>query len=130
MRPRLTDRSRGLTPRSDDPPGAAALVLLVSADALLYASLADYLVSCGYRVCDRAEGDTGVRAVVVDADAWPAPWTRGQLRRKFPRTPCILLSGSPLAGPDTVSRLRYGFFLPKPARPAELAGMIDHAIHG
>ena len=106
------------------------MVLLISADALLYASLAEYLASLGYRVCDRAEGDTLVRAVVVDADAWPAPWTRGHLRRRFPRTPCILLSGSPLAGPDTVSRLRHGFFLPKPMRPVELACMIDHALDG
>jgi hypothetical protein len=106
------------------------MLLLVSADALLYASLAEYLVSRGYRVCDGTEGGTVVRAVVVDADAWPAPWTRGRLRRRFPRTPCILLSGSPLAGPDTVSRLRYGFFLPKPTRPAELARMIVHAVDG
>jgi hypothetical protein len=106
------------------------MLLLISADALLYASLAEYLVSLGYRVCDRAEGDAGVRAVVVDADAWPFLWTRGRLRRRFPRTPCILLSGSPLAGPDTVSRLRHGFFLPKPMRPAELAWMIEHAANG
>jgi hypothetical protein len=106
------------------------MLLLISADALLYASLAEYLVGRGYRICDRAEGDAVVSAVVVDADAWPAPWTRGRLRRRFPRTPCILLSGSPLAGPDTVSRLRHGFFLPKPMRPAELAWLIDHAVNG
>jgi hypothetical protein len=106
------------------------MVLLLTADALLYASLADYLVGRGHRVCDRAEADTAVSAVIVDADAWPASWTRARLRRRFPTTPCILLSGSPLAGPDTVSRLPRGFFLSKPVRPAELARMIEHVVHG
>jgi hypothetical protein len=92
------------------------MLLLISADALLYASLAEYLVGRGYRICDRAEGDAVISAVVVDADAWPAPWTRSRLRRRFPRTPCILL--------------RHGFFLPKPMRPAELAWLIDHAVNG
>jgi hypothetical protein len=124
MRACLVDTSQALTPPPRD------LLLLISADVLLHASLAEYLVSRGHRVGDRAEGGTAVSAVVVDADAWPEPWTRGRLRRRFPRTPCILLSGSPLAGPDMVSRLRHGFFLPKPVRPAELACMIDHAVNG
>jgi hypothetical protein len=130
MRAHLTDTSRGLESLQRDPSCPPAVLLLISADALLYASLAEYLVSRGYRVCDHAEGDIIVSAAVVDADAWPAQWTRGRLRRRFPHTPCILLSGSPLAGPDTVSRLRHGFFLPKPVRPAELASMIDHAVNG
>jgi hypothetical protein len=130
MRARLTDMSSSQPALQSDPSRPPAVLLVISADALLYACLAEYLVSRGHRVCDRAEGDTVVSAVVVDADAWPAPWTRGRLRRRFPRTPCILLSGSPLAGPDTVSRLRHGFFLPKPMHPAELAWMIDHAVNG
>jgi hypothetical protein len=103
------------------------VLLLLSADPLLYASLAEYLAGWGHRVCDPADTDATLSAVVVDADAWPSSWSPRRLRSRFPRTPCILLSGSPLVGPDVVARLRRGFFLAKPVRPWELTRLIEQS---
>jgi hypothetical protein len=104
------------------------VLLLLSADPLLFASLAEYLAVRGHRVCGPAEADVPVSAVILDADAWPPSWSHRRLRSRFTRTPCILLSGSPLTGPDMASRLRRGFFLPKPVRPWELARLIEQCV--
>ena len=118
------------TPRTPVPRATGAGLLLLSSDALLQASLAEYLAGRGHRVCDSAQAGVTYGAVIVDADAWPPPWTSRSLRSRFPRTPCIVLSGSPLAGPDTVARLRRGFFLAKPVRPWELARLIAQTADG
>jgi hypothetical protein len=112
------------------PQPSCPVLLLLCADPLLHASLAEYLAGCGHRDGDPVEAGAPVSAVVVDADAWPPSCTQRHLRSRFPRTPCILMSGSPLVGPDTVVRLRRGFFLPKPVRPWELARLIEQAVDG
>lgn len=104
------------------------MLLLLSADPLLSASLAEYLAGWGHRICAPAEAAGVPGAVVIDADAWPPSWSHRRLRTSFPRTPCILLSGSPLVGPEVAAQLRRGFFLPKPVRPWELARLIEQAI--
>ncbi|MDQ6855900.1 MAG: hypothetical protein M3Z57_02350 [Candidatus Dormibacteraeota bacterium] len=100
-------------------------VLVLCADDHLRTSLADLLVAGGRVVWVGAPPDGGRPGVVVAAcDAWPAGWSLAKLRSVFVRVPCVMLSGSPLAGDFAVARLARGYFLQLPALPAEILGLV------
>lgn len=80
--------------------------------------------------CSDPDDGTDPPALVIAAcDALPPAWSLAAVRAKFRRVPCLLLSGSLLAGDYMVRRFERGYFVQLPARPgdilelaAELAG--------
>lgn len=67
--------------------------------------------------------------VIAACDALPPGWSLAAVRARFRRVPCLLLSGSILAGDFAARGFERGYFVQLPARPhdilelaAELAG--------
>ncbi len=64
-------------------------------------------------------------AVVLAAcDAWPPGWDLAVLRKHFRRVPCLLLSGSLLAGDFAVTRFERGYFVQLPAAPGRILELV------
>ena len=101
-------------------------VLILCSDVALRESLADLLGAAGRQVrFDAVPGALPLPAVVVTAwDAWPAGWALPRLRASFARVPCLMLSGSPLAGDFAVAALPRGYFLRLPALPGQITTLV------
>ena len=93
--------------------------LLLCGEEALRDALVDLLGTAGLRVATDAAG-VKPRVVVADADAWPVGWSLSRLRIAYGRLPCMVLSGSPLAGDFLLSKLRRGYFLRLPASPEKI----------
>jgi hypothetical protein len=102
-------------------------VLLLTADHDLAESLSELLALNGLHVTAVA-ATAPVQAVVADLDAWPPGWDLRLLRLRWGRLPCMLLSASPFAGPYTASRLRRGYFLPKPLSPRRFLALLRRCL--
>jgi DNA-binding response OmpR family regulator len=105
----------------------ADLVLLLTADEDLAESMMELLALEGLSVATVA-GIQPVHVVVADLDAWPADWDLRLLRQRLGRVPCLLLSGSPFAGPYTATTLTRGYFVPKPFSPNRLLAVLRRCI--
>jgi DNA-binding response OmpR family regulator len=105
----------------------AELVLLLTADQDLAESMMELLALNGLDVA-AVVGAQPVQAVLADLDAWPAGWNLRLLRQRLGRVPCLLLSGSPFAGPYTVTALNRGYFLPKPFSPDRLLALLRRCL--
>jgi DNA-binding response OmpR family regulator len=107
----------------------AERVLLLTADQHLAESISELLDEEGLDVTTIL--DTGpVQAAVADLDAWPADWDIRLLRRRLGQVPCLLLSGSPFAGPYIATTLARGYFMYKPFSPRRLLTVLRRCIHG
>jgi hypothetical protein len=105
----------------------ADLVLLLTADEDLAESMLELIALEGLRVATVA-GTQPVHVVLADLDAWPADWNLRLLRQRFGRVPCLLLSGSPFAGPYTATALTRGYFVSKPFSPNRLLTVLRRCI--
>lgn len=94
-------------------------MLLLCGEDTLRETLVELLRSGGLPATTDAAGCIPTM-VVADADAWPAGWNLTRLRSCFGRLPCVILSGSALAGDFLVTRLRRGYFLQLPASPEQI----------
>jgi hypothetical protein len=102
-------------------------VLLLTADEDLASSLTELLVLDGFDVATVA-GPESPQAVVADLDDWPAEWDLRLLRRRLGRLPCLLMSGSPFAGPYTGTSLPRGYFVQKPFSPEGLLVLLRRCV--
>ena len=106
-------------------------MLLLCANPSLRDALSELLEADGIHVTARPRPGSGPPAVVIaDADAWPAAWDISRLRSSYRQVPCVVLSGSPLAGDFLVSRLQRGYFMQLPARAAEILGLVGELVGG
>lgn len=104
-------------------------ILLLSADQMIWESLAGLLRLEGAEVVASApDAALPVDLVVVASDSWPKPWPSRSLRVTFRRTPCLLLSGSPVSGPYTASGFPRGFFAPLPVSGERLAELVSSLL--
>lgn len=100
-------------------------ILLLAADGLLWDSLAGLLRLDGADVMASAPPQPGgIDLVILACDSWPRGWPARSLRTLSRRTPCLLLSGSPVFGPYTASSFPRGFFAPLPVSGARLADLV------
>lgn len=96
-------------------------ILLLARDLTIWDSLASLLRLHAAEVVASVPGDrVPIDLVVVVCDSWPEQWRPRSLRAMFPRTPCLLLSGSPTSGPYTASTFARGFFTPLPVTASRL----------
>ena len=102
-------------------------VLLLTADEDLAASLAELLLLDGFDVATAA-GTQPPQAVLVDLDDWPAEWDLRLVRQRLGRLPCLLMSGSPFAGPYTGASLPRGYFVQKPFPPERLLVLLRRCV--
>ena len=105
----------------------AELVLLLTADQDLAESMIELLTLDGLDVVAVA-GTQPVQAVLADLDALPPDWNLQLLRQRMGRVPCLLMSGSPFAGPYTVTTLTRGYFLSKPFLPDRLLALLRRCL--
>lgn len=106
-------------------------MLLLCANPILRDALSELLGAEGMQITARPRPGSGPPAVVVaDADAWPATWDISRLRSSYRQVPCVVLSGSPLAGDFLVSRLQRGYFMQLPARAGEILRLVGELIGG
>jgi hypothetical protein len=105
----------------------AGLVLLLTTNKDLSESIGELLDLNGLAFVT-VLGSEPVQAAVVDLDAWPADWNLRVLRQRLGRVPCLLLSGSPFAGPYTATTLTRGYFAPKPFSPDRLLALLRRCI--
>jgi len=100
-------------------------ILLLAADQWFWESLAGLLRLDGAEVvASPPAGAAPIDLVVVACDSWPRPWRPRSLRAILRRTPCLLLSGSPVSGPYAASEFPHGFFSPLPASGSRLAALV------
>jgi DNA-binding response OmpR family regulator len=106
-----------------------ATIVILSADAVLCSSLASLLEARGHRVSLGVEVAShhalDPDCVVVDLDRPASPISTQWLEGQYPGVPCVVLSGSPWAGPDAAAGLSQGYFLHKPVRALELTAMVE-----
>ena len=102
-------------------------VLLLTADEDLASSLTELLLHDGFDVAT-ATGPQPPQAVVADLDGWPAEWDLRLLRQRLGRLPCLLMSGSPFAGPYTGASLPRGYFVQKPFAPERLLVLLRRCV--
>lgn len=106
-----------------------ATIVILSTDAVLCSSLATLFEARGHRVSAGADVVTDHRGdpdcVVVDLDRPAGQLSARWLEGHFPGVPCVVLSGSPWAGPDAAAELSQGYFLHKPVRALELTAMVE-----
>jgi len=102
-------------------------VLLLTANEDLAESMTELLGLDGLDVATTA-GAQPVQAVVADLDDWPADWSLRLLRQRVGRLPCLLLSGSPFAGPYMATTLTRGYFLHKPFSPERLLEVLRRCV--
>jgi hypothetical protein len=100
-------------------------VLVLCSDDHLRQSLGDLLVAHGHEVSFDQRPDSSISVVVTAWDAWPTGWSLTRLRSSFRRVPCLMLSGSPLAGDFAVAQLPRGYFVRLPALPSEIVGLVS-----
>ena len=104
-------------------------IVILSSDAVFRTSLISLFEKRGHRV----SADVGVATipageagcVIVDLDR---PLTRVScdwLEARYPGVPCVVLSGSPWAGPHIAAGLSCGYFLAKPVPALELTAMVE-----
>ncbi|MDQ6709592.1 MAG: response regulator [Candidatus Dormibacteraeota bacterium] len=112
---------------------ATRTIVILSADAVLCASLTSLFEMRGHRVsADRdfvVEPVDGPACVIVDLDRPSAPSSCQWLEQRYPGIPVIVLSGSPWAGPDAAAGLTCGYFLNKPVPALELTAMVEGLLH-
>ncbi len=102
------------------------LVYVVCGDADLLESLTELLALDGTMVTPNPEPAAASPTMVIAAtDAWPPGWSLASLHARFRRLPCVLLSGSPLAGDFAVTRFRRGYFVQLPAAPRAILGLVE-----
>lgn len=101
-------------------------VLVLCSDEPLRDSLADLLIVEGRAVLTSppTARSTHPGVVVAACDAWPPGWNLARLRATFRRVPCLMLSGSPLAGDFVVSQLPRGYFVHLPALPGKILRLV------
>jgi hypothetical protein len=102
-------------------------VLLLTANEYLAESMTELLGLDGLDVATTA-GAQPVQAVVADLDDWPADWSLRLLRQRVGHLPCLLLSGSPFAGPYTATNFTRGYFLHKPFSPERLLVLLRRCV--
>jgi len=106
-----------------------ATIVILSADAVLRSSLASLLKARGHHVAVAADVATNHTAdpdcVVVDLDRPTGQLSVRWLEGHYPGVPCVVLSGSPWAGPDAAAGLTQGYFLHKPVPALELTAMVE-----
>jgi hypothetical protein len=102
-------------------------VLLLTANEDLAESMTELFGLDGLDVATTADAQP-VQAVVPDLDDWPAGWSLRLLRRRVGHLPCLLLSGSPFAGPFTATTLARGYFLHKPFSPERLLVLLRRCV--
>jgi hypothetical protein len=102
-------------------------VLLLTANEDLLESMTELFALDGLEVATGADARP-VQAVVADLDDWPADWSLRVLRQRVGHLPCLLLSGSPFAGPYTVTTLTRGYFLHKPFSPERLLVLLRRCV--
>jgi hypothetical protein len=106
-------------------------VLLLSSDEMLVGAMTEFLRLDHVRVLAEAPATASrVDLVMADLDYLPEGWDLRRLRAGFRRTPCVVLSASPWAGPHTTSRLRNGYFLAKPTTAGELRSLVCSLLGG
>lgn len=102
-------------------------VLLLTGNEDLAQSIAELLVLDHLDVTT-AVGFEPVHAVVADLDDWPKEWDLRLLKQRLGRLPCLLISGSPFAGPYTATTLTRGYFMHKPFSPGQLLVLLRRCI--
>lgn len=109
-----------------------ATIVILSSDAVLCSSLSSLLQARGHRVSVglgvASERSVDTACVVVDLDRPGSPLSNHWLEEQFPGVPCLVLSGSPWAGPDAAAGLSLGYFLHKPVPALELTAMVEGLI--
>jgi hypothetical protein len=105
----------------------ASRVLVLTASQDFADSMTELLALDGLDVGGPGEAEP-VQAVLVDLDAWPRDWNLRVLQQRLGRLPCLLLSGSPFAGPYTATALTRGYFLRKPFSPERLLVLLRRCI--
>lgn len=112
---------------------ATKTVVILSADAVLCASLTSLFEMRGHRVSAvrdfELESGGGPACVIVDLDRPAAPISWQWLERTYPGLPVVVLSGSPWAGPDAAAALTCGYFMNKPVPALELTAMVEGLLH-
>jgi hypothetical protein len=102
-------------------------VLLLTANEYLAESMTELFVLDGFDVATIA-WPLPAQAVVADLDDWPGDWSLRLVRRRLGRLPCLLLSGSPFAGPYTATGLVHGYFVRKPFEPERLLVLLRRCV--
>ncbi len=106
--------------------GLATRVHVVCADADLLESLTELLTLEGVVVTANPEPAAADPTLVVAAtDAWPPGWTLASLHARFGRFPCILLSGSALAGDFAAAGFQRGYFVQLPTTPRAILSLVE-----
>jgi hypothetical protein len=109
----------------------ATLVLVLCSDVDLRQSLSELMAIGGVMASSELNtGDAEPALVIAACDALPPGWSLAALRARFRRVPCLLLSGSPLAGDFAVRRFDRGYFVQLPAPPRDILELATHLAGG
>jgi DNA-binding response OmpR family regulator len=106
-----------------------ATILILSSDSVLCSSLTTLFAARGHRVSIGLEAanhhSVDPDCVVVDLDRPASPVSPTWLEGHYPGVPCLVLSGSPWAGPHAAASLSQGYFIHKPVLALELTAMVE-----